>query len=1415
MRGVPRSVGRPLALTIAAALPAALLVAAASAPLLAQQAAGGRIPTACEEYEDPHPPTEPLPCEKVKQGGFKLFGLGDNAVAGLKTAIRDMTFAVASSTPGDRTVLGELPVYSRGTPQAPTTNNAHFFEYHFWQTAALGDWQKAKATIPSLGNVIGGGYAFQTMSKQYGGPDMFTGKDGTLGTLFEGVQSAAGSCLDQSGSFLRNGLVLLAISDCPQTWPGGVWRGSPYFSQDSYVRYRDERVGRTDFTFDFWKIPSTFADPDRQFIGTSAQTYAISSDHGRETRASFGKVVPKRTTADPQPTTEPIYEGYPMGLDWSWDAMTFDVGSVARMQLLQIKIINNSKEVYGGNGIDYDSLYVGFQTRWLHAPPGNGRRANVHVAPEYGAVVSNELGGRSNCDNGVVPFSGAFFSCTGVTGQTTSRGFVNGATGVMYLKSPIGDLRNKLFSNPSSAFYDPTNPHRGDTITFNRMSMCGFVCSNVQFVTQDARKAFGTLAAREADALDGRNPNGMTDEDYWYLLKPYHARGTPMPRVDISSAQTARQRGGFNYCVPGNWRYTNRPPNTPAGPDTLFFDQCNPTTNKWLPRWPDTTVSGEMNMAYNNSWSGMGPFPLKAGDTTGLVVAIVAAPDSQAFEAILKDAYDFYLDFYLGPGVPNSPRIRFAAADSGVAGLNQTRVTLYFDYTAVNQPDPSIANTARKLRNATPGSAEAKLVALNPWLPDSIERKAPTVVDTVFIFKSCNGGITFTATQTKGVCPADRALDNTGKPVGVGWQAYSTLARNSSGSFPATFSDASVTGGQKYLYVAVAKRPALTFTVRDTGLIGGDPTPRLITRTYTALPPASATLSTNRTAPNVEEIYVPVSAQAGSVGPRVTATVRGTATPLTYHSAAVTTLDTLGSTQQYTVFVGDSLASEIFDSRTRGGIDSTIFRLYRSARVGFTTATTTVPATEQRLFRDVLTFRANVILPVSRIAAADLTTTETVLKPRDGGGTDTILVTRTTDRRLSAVVASTATSRPLFASTNLTGGTAFQPAEAIAVAGAPPLRFSLTNRGNVFAESFWTEPGFSRLRAVGTPSVTFVSASSAATGAGNGDYALAWRDAEYGPDAPFTISLTDPASTDTAFNRSLRARVRADSTRVTAEVLAAINTSLGTTYVENDLVKVYLPFTVQNLVTDTTGAPVTVAALRASLPRKIQLGSGVDTLSVSVDTTQWVPGMPLIFIENVAVADTSNNAPVVSGDTLQRRTMSRVTFRTAMVACTAPRATCNPVVGPGATGHVEIRAQQALRVRYYNPFTSETQIAFSVEPAAIGLRANVTRASLDAVTVVPNPYVVQTSFEQGGDIRRLMFAHVPPAGVIRVYTASGSFVQQITWTPEMLNANGDLFWDMRTREGFLIGAGLYLFTVEATRPHTIKRGKPGRFIIIR
>ncbi len=79
-----------------------------------------------------------------------------------------------------------------------------------------------------------------------------------------------------------------------------------------------------------------------------------------------------------------------------------------------------------------------------------------------------------------------------------------------------------------------------------------------------------------------------------------------------------------------------------------------------------------------------------------------------------------------------------------------------------------------------------------------------------------------------------------------------------------------------------------------------------------------------------------------------------------------------------------------------------------------------------------------------------------------------------------------------------------------------------------------------------------------------------------------------------------------------------------------------------------------------------------------------------------------------------------------------------------------------------------------------------------------------------------MFTHLPPTGSIRIFTVSGQFVQELTWGPEDLARNGDLFWDMKTRENRDLAAGLYIYVVEATNPADGGRlTKTNKFVVIR
>jgi len=187
-----------------------------------------------------------------------------------------------------------------------------------------------------------------------------------------------------------------------------------------------------------------------------------------------------------------------------------------------------------------------------------------------------------------------------------------------------------------------------------------------------------------------------------------------------------------------------------------------------------------------------------------------------------------------------------------------------------------------------------------------------------------------------------------------------------------------------------------------------------------------------------------------------------------------------------------------------------------------------------------------------------------------------------------------------------------------------------------------------------------------------------------------------------------------------------------------------------------------------------------------------------------------------------------VTWDEATVGCDDPRPTCNPVSGPrlaAIPGFVEVRPNGSpgypngwdLNAVYLNPFTSQSRFEFAKYPGYTGSSiTRVTQIQLDSVLVVPNPYLGRSAYEVEGAVRRLMFTHLPPSGTLQIFTASGQFLQRLKWEPADLAGNGDLFWDMETREGNLIASGLYIFVVETNSPDTGEYLKKlGKFIVIR
>ena len=69
-----------------------------------------------------------------------------------------------------------------------------------------------------------------------------------------------------------------------------------------------------------------------------------------------------------------------------------------------------------------------------------------------------------------------------------------------------------------------------------------------------------------------------------------------------------------------------------------------------------------------------------------------------------------------------------------------------------------------------------------------------------------------------------------------------------------------------------------------------------------------------------------------------------------------------------------------------------------------------------------------------------------------------------------------------------------------------------------------------------------------------------------------------------------------------------------------------------------------------------------------------------------------------------------------------------------------------------------------------------------------------------------MFTHIPAECTIHIFTVSGTLVDKI----EVENAdsqNGIAHWDMLTREGLEIAAGMYIYHIESTLTGETKTGK--------
>jgi len=260
-----------------------------------------------------------------------------------------------------------------------------------------------------------------------------------------------------------------------------------------------------------------------------------------------------------------------------------------------------------------------------------------------------------------------------------------------------------------------------------------------------------------------------------------------------------------------------------------------------------------------------------------------------------------------------------------------------------------------------------------------------------------------------------------------------------------------------------------------------------------------------------------------------------------------------------------------------------------------------------------------------------------------------------------------------------------------------------------------------------------------------------------------------------------------------------IAAALGRPITAESLVALRLPFAVRNA---SYGRDVTVAMLRRP-DDTIVLGTGSDTLRVRVPPDAWVPGDRLVLLE-----PDSTGAP-------------EVTWAAAVLGCDPvrwTRATCNPLRlrTTGATVWLGPLAGMRLRVRYHEPATSRSTFTVRADAplrgSALAGQPDSVRAGLAAIRVVPNPYLIVSQLPGSG----ILFTHLPPRGVLRIYSVSGTPLFTVRWDEAVLGRSGDFRWLLKNSQGDEVMAGLYIFVVTAyddrDRPIGVRRGK---FVIIR
>lgn len=1347
--------------------------------------------------------------------GFNLFANEDLGLAGLRMTGGFGAYAVnAGPCPFYFTVGTEVcqPVQGQGSG---------FFGTYFHMDLLAGvpvyEFRKIRAVHPGVSGMLpptGYSTPYNMWSLVPPRSRRWGPADGQFGNLFRGATSTTGGCRDYSG--ILNGratgggsaVTLLAVSDCDETWPVDGFKGQRPILDSAYIRAFQANPNA--FQFNNWQYGGSDLDQSR-FLG-DVSTYGLVSDHYREIIQAYGGV----TKLGSGPSSQ---RGFPLGLEIRTDWFQFSRPAIRNAYFMQMTIVNKSAAVYG-TGIDYDSLYMGFQYGLVFA----GQLASGYEDLARGSIIFARGNLTGRCSTTYPRQPTGTFGCAGVNGRTLPL------FSQTILKSPIGDLRNKLLSDAESPFYNPTSPFADDTITYNHHRRGGFGDLYNFYTARNDRALFGHMASIEDLALDGRDFTSFNAIQFWRTFENENFNGT----VEAATAK-------YNKFVPsatpgyGSWDYNND-----GIPDSISTVNCG--RNGCARIFSDTSAGGLEIVKNNvgNMWAA-GPFKLGAGDTTQFLVAFMGAPDTAQFQALLNNVIATYMANFAGPSPVPPPTFTLddvetisAETRDSLVGAQTAQVRIRIQQ-ALPYADPFIARSLTDTLNAD----WERLRRFNPGIVSRVQSRASNNYAELLVFKSCDNGATFTVSAVsdgRDPCIPAPSIGPNGQPIGFGWRPYRIIPVDTvTGLLTNSFFIDEVQAGRTYLYSFVTRsRGVRDIPVVDSvGFAGGQTlfAPRRLVD-YSALNlPDTLTSPLFRTGPSTVRVYAPITRPAGVALPtldttivlgdatqRVTATVRTAVTPGDYRVIfanrfiIITARDTVARTVTQTV-----IAQRVIASAARNETDSATANFVASAdtlvgnvEIPVQGATVPVPSANRSVSGSVVTFVDTVDSPTDSTGYAIA---------REKPGFDEPLLVATRLAVTNNALFEAAASFPGF----------FLGFEVPPAFSTPRLNVVVRAPGDTLRTTI-TDPN----------AVRYQPALSLRTG-GGGLYTINWEGDAFGPRAPFL--LTTPDETRATIDASIRARPNAfqsstDST--TRATLVAAGIAAAAT---RPLASVQFPFTVTTprgtarlaMFQRHTGASDSLAR------NSILVGNLGDSVRVPIPANYWMPGDTLFLIESVladsAVGTDSARRVIVKDTVIDGRTIQIpirvarevVSFPRFVVAClnntTPPRNTCNPLVPltRGATGYYPMFAGWKNVIDFVIPFTLFTEGRLTATGSVAV--AKLSRAEMDRIRVVPNPYVVQSDFDEVDAARqgtsRVYFTNVPEQGLLRVYSVSGQMLQQISWTREDLvnlsqgQLTGDLPYNLRTREGLELSSGLYLFVLHARGATANGQVARGKFVIIR